>query len=114
MLNKRKIGFIGAGNMGEAMIKGLLQSGASGPENVVVSDVRPDRLNFIQELFDVSVSQQNSDVIDQADLVVLAVKPQIMETVLEKGSSSDQGHAEYCSPCSGKRNGHLSRQTCVR
>jgi pyrroline-5-carboxylate reductase len=82
MLNKRKIGFIGAGNMGEAMIKGLLQSGASGPENVVVSDVRPDRLNFIQELFDVSVSQQNSDVIDQADLVVLAVKPQIMETVL--------------------------------
>jgi pyrroline-5-carboxylate reductase len=82
MLNKRQIGFIGAGNMGEAMIKGLLQSGASRPENVVVSDARPDRLNFIQELFDVSVSQQNSDVIDQADLVVLAVKPQIMETVL--------------------------------
>jgi pyrroline-5-carboxylate reductase len=82
MLNNRQIGFIGAGNMGEAMIKGLLQSGASRPEKVVVSDVRPDRLNFIQELFDVSVSQQNSDVIDQADLVVLAVKPQIMETVL--------------------------------
>ena len=82
MLNDRKIGFIGGGNMAEAMIKGLLHSGASRPENIIVSDVRRDRLNFIKELFEVSVCDQNTDVVKQADLLVLAVKPQIMETVL--------------------------------
>jgi len=82
MLNEKKIGFIGAGNMAEAMIKGLLHGGTSTPQNIVVSDVRPDRLDFIEELFDVSVSEGNPDLVHRADLIVLAVKPQIMETVL--------------------------------
>ncbi len=82
MLNEKKIGFIGAGNMAEAMIKGLLQSGTSKPENIVASDVREDRLSFIHELFEVSVCERNPDVVKRADLVVLAVKPQIMEHVL--------------------------------
>jgi pyrroline-5-carboxylate reductase len=82
MLNGKKIGFVGAGNMAEAMMKGLLHSGVSKPQNVVASDVRKDRLGFIKELFDVSVCEKNEEVVDQADLVVLAVKPQILEPVL--------------------------------
>ena len=82
MLNEKKIGFVGAGNMAEAMMKGLLHSGVSKPQNVVASDVRKDRLGFIKELFDVSVCEKNEDAVDQADIVVLAVKPQILEPVL--------------------------------
>ncbi len=82
MLNEKRIGFIGAGNMAEAMIRGLLHGGASTSENIVVSDVRQDRLDFIQELFDVSVCERNPDTVDRADLIVLAVKPQIMRAVL--------------------------------
>jgi pyrroline-5-carboxylate reductase len=82
MLNEKKVGFIGAGNMAEAMIRGLLQGGASTPGNIIASDVREDRLSFIHELFEVSTCERNSDVVDQSDLVILAVKPQIMETVL--------------------------------
>jgi pyrroline-5-carboxylate reductase len=82
MLNEKRIGFIGAGNMAEAMIRGLLHGGASTSENILVSDVRQDRLDFIQELFDVSVCERNPDTVDRADLIVLAVKPQIMQTVL--------------------------------
>ena len=82
MLNEKKIGFVGAGNMAESMMKGLLQSGVSKPENIVASDVRKDRLSFIKELFDVSVCEKNTDAVDQTDIIVLAVKPQIMETVL--------------------------------
>lgn len=82
MLNEKKIGFVGAGNMAEAMMKGLLHSGVSKPQNIVASDVRKDRLTFIKELFDVSVCEKNTDTVDQADIVVLAVKPQIMEPVL--------------------------------
>ncbi|NIQ39625.1 MAG: pyrroline-5-carboxylate reductase [Proteobacteria bacterium] len=82
MLNEKKVGFIGAGNMAEAMIRGLLQGGASTPGNIIASDVREDRLSFIHELFEVSICEQNSDVVKQSDLVILAVKPQIMKTVL--------------------------------
>jgi pyrroline-5-carboxylate reductase len=82
MLDGKKIGFVGAGNMAEAMIKGLLHSGASRPEDIVASDPRKDRLNFIEELFGISVCEQNPEAVNQADLVILAVKPQIMETVL--------------------------------
>lgn len=82
MLNEKKIGFVGAGNMAEAMIKGLLHSGVSKPQDIVASDVRKDRLGFIKELFDVSVCEKNEDAVDQADIVVLAVKPQILEPVL--------------------------------
>jgi len=82
MLNEKKIGFVGAGNMAEAMMKGLLHSGVSKPQNVVASDVQKDRLGFIKELFDVSVCEKNEDAVDQADIVVLAVKPQILEPVL--------------------------------
>ncbi|MBW2059633.1 MAG: pyrroline-5-carboxylate reductase [Deltaproteobacteria bacterium] len=82
MLNEKKIGFIGAGNMAEAMLKGLLHSGASKPANIIVSDIRQDRLDFIRERFNVSVCKANPDTADQADLLVLAVKPQIMEPVL--------------------------------
>lgn len=82
MLDGKRIGVIGAGNMGEAMIRGLLQSGVSRSEEVLVSDVRQDRLDFLQELFDVGVRKRNPEVVDHVDIVVLAVKPQIMETVL--------------------------------
>ena len=82
MLNEKKIGFVGAGNMAEAMMKGLLHSGVSKPQNVVASDVQKDRLGFIKELFDVSVCEKNEDAVDQADIIVLAVKPQILEPVL--------------------------------
>jgi pyrroline-5-carboxylate reductase len=90
MLKEKKIAFIGGGNMAEAMMRGLLNGSASLPENIVVSDVRQDRLDFIQELFGVLVCEQNPDAVEQSDIVILAVKPQIMETVLlELGSYLD-------------------------
>lgn len=84
MLNDKKIGFIGSGNMGEAMISGLIDSGASEPANIMCSDVREDALKEIETRFGVSTSTSNFEVADSADIIILAIKPQIMVPVLQE------------------------------
>ncbi len=46
MLKEKKIGVIGTGNMGEALISGLLHSRSSTPENIICSDIRKDKLKY--------------------------------------------------------------------
>jgi len=84
MLNNKKIGFIGSGNMGNAMISGLIDSGASQPENIICSDVREDLLQDIEAKFGVRTSTSNTAVAADADIVILAIKPQIMVPVLQE------------------------------
>ena len=84
MLNNKKIGFIGSGNMGNAMISGLIDSGASQPENIICSDVREDLLQDIEAKFGVRTSTSNTAVAADADIVILAIKPQIMVPVLRE------------------------------
>jgi len=84
MLNDKKIGFIGSGNMGEAMIGGLIDSGAAEPANISCSDVREDALKEIEARFGVSTSTSNVEVADSADIIILAIKPQIMVPVLQE------------------------------
>jgi len=84
MLNNKKIGFIGSGNMGVAMISGLIDSGASQPENILCSDVREDLLQEIEAKFGVRTDTSNTAVAKDADIVILAIKPQIMVPVLQE------------------------------
>jgi pyrroline-5-carboxylate reductase len=76
------IAFLGAGNMGEALIRGLLSSDAIAPEQLRASDRRPDRLDELAERYKIETSTDNREVIKGADVVVLAVKPQILDSVL--------------------------------
>jgi pyrroline-5-carboxylate reductase len=78
----KRIAFLGAGNMGEALIKGLLQAGLVRPENLIATDVRADRLAFIQKTYGVEIFSDNRDATAKAEVVILAVKPQVMEEVL--------------------------------
>ncbi len=84
MLNDKKIGFIGSGNMGEAMISGLINSGACKPENIFCSDVRAEKLQEINSKFGVQISTSNTEVATRSDIVILAIKPQIMVPVLQE------------------------------
>jgi pyrroline-5-carboxylate reductase len=78
----KRIAFIGAGNMGEALIKGLLQAGLVRPEDLLATDVRVDRLGYIQKTYGVEVFADNRDATAKAEVLILAVKPQVMEEVL--------------------------------
>ena len=84
MLNDKKIGFIGCGNMGEALISGLVLSGAAKPENIICSDVRQDQLEIIHEKYKIATTTNNLEVIQKAQIVIYATKPQILHTVLKE------------------------------
>lgn len=84
MLFKRKIAFIGAGNMGEALLGGLLKSELTLPENILASDVRPERLEEVKKKWGVGVTTDNRQAVEFADVVVLCVKPQALREVLEE------------------------------
>ena len=79
----KKVGFIGAGNMGEAMINGLIKSALCEPGQIWASDVRVARLRQLKDTYQIHVTEDNIAVFEQADVVVLAVKPQHMDAVLD-------------------------------
>jgi pyrroline-5-carboxylate reductase len=78
-----KVVFIGAGNMAEALIQGMIAGGVCKADRIFVTDVRPERLAFFEKEFRVKGSGENLSAVKNADVVVLAVKPQMMGEVLE-------------------------------
>lgn len=75
------IGFIGAGNMTRSIIGGLVASGYS-PELIVASNPSMEKLLALQDEFGIHITTDNDAVLAFADIVVMAVKPQIMADVL--------------------------------
>jgi len=81
-LDNKKIGFIGAGNMAEALIKGLISSKTISKQNIFASDTNAKRLKYICRTYSVRGLEKNTEAAKSADIIVLAVKPQIMRKVL--------------------------------
>lgn len=79
----KKIGFIGAGNMAGALIKGLLRAGQYAPADVWVSDPVDAQLRRLKRLHKVDFTRDNRELVRQSQTIVLAVKPQVMATVLD-------------------------------
>ncbi|MEJ2601915.1 MAG: pyrroline-5-carboxylate reductase [Gammaproteobacteria bacterium] len=77
------IGFVGGGNMATAIIRGLVTRGVEG-ERLAVSDPSPERRQALAALLgaDTGIGASNEAVADEADVLVLAVKPQVLPTVL--------------------------------
>jgi pyrroline-5-carboxylate reductase len=84
MLNDKKIAIIGTGNMGEALISGLIVSGSSKPKNIICTDVREAKLNDIKKEYGVQITANNIDAVKESDIIVYAVKPQIIAAVLKE------------------------------
>lgn len=76
------IGFIGAGNMAEAIIGAIIASGLAPAENIRISDRDPERLQSVQKAYHISAAGANKEVINACDIIFLAVKPQQMNSVL--------------------------------
>ena len=92
MENKTVIGFIGAGNMAYALIKGLLSDGFEA-KNINVSDANPELLEKRSSELGVTVQPDNVSLLTNSDIVVFAVKPQVLSVVcheLKNKASTDQ------------------------
>jgi len=83
LLKSQKIGFIGAGNMAQAMIKGMLEAQLTTASHLYVANRTPGKLQKLSETFKVNVSQSNEELIEKSDIVILAVKPQDLLAAIE-------------------------------
>ncbi|MBN1366346.1 MAG: pyrroline-5-carboxylate reductase [Dehalococcoidales bacterium] len=79
-----KIAFIGGGNMGEAILKAVLANKLSIPKEITVSDVSEARRKYLKKEYEVAVTSETLAAINSAEVIILAIKPQILTTVLSE------------------------------
>jgi pyrroline-5-carboxylate reductase len=77
----KKLGFIGGGNMAAALVKGLLHAKVP-PSDIIVSDVKTERLAMLSEAHGVKTTIDNHELVKSCDVIVLSVKPQVIDKVL--------------------------------
>jgi pyrroline-5-carboxylate reductase len=82
-MSNQTLGFIGAGNMATALLRGLLESNFVSADRVCASDASAERRATIEADFAIPVHADNRTVIEAADILVVAVKPQVVDSVLD-------------------------------
>lgn len=79
---EQRVTFVGGGSMGEAILKVALDTGLLAPSQVTVSEILPPRRQELAASYGVGVTGDNAQAARRADIVVLAVKPQVLPAVL--------------------------------
>ncbi|RME83341.1 MAG: pyrroline-5-carboxylate reductase [Caldilineae bacterium] len=82
MFENQTISFIGAGNMGEAMIKGILIKELVKPEQILAADPREERRRYLEERYGIRTTPDNRACTREADILVLSIKPQVLPKVM--------------------------------
>ncbi len=80
MLDK-KIAFLGGGNMAEALIKGMLSADVAKSHQMIVADTSPARLDYLKK-YNINPAKSNQEAVREAEVVLLCVKPQVIDAVL--------------------------------
>ena len=101
LLAGKKLSVIGAGNMGEALLRGLLKARALDPADIVATGRRDERLDALRVAYGVQVTQDNAAAVANADVILLAVKPQIMDRVLQDVANQVSANALVISVAAG-------------
>lgn len=76
------IGFIGAGNMGEALLAGMIRGGTIQAQNIIVYDTDKQKRQTILNKYQIKLASDNQDLLNQVNTVILAIKPNIYPIVL--------------------------------
>ena len=97
-----KIGFIGLGNMGGAIIGGIIKSGLFKPEDIIGFDKSMDMAANARDKFHIGIGKNNIDVVKSCDVLVLAVKPQFAREVISEIEKSTSDKTLIISIMAGK------------
>jgi pyrroline-5-carboxylate reductase len=84
MLSGKKLCFLGCGNMGEALVSGLVHSGSAQPADIICTDIREERLEELRGRYGVRTAADNAQAVSQSEIIIYAVKPQLMAEVLKE------------------------------
>jgi pyrroline-5-carboxylate reductase len=82
LLMKKVLGFIGSGNMGQAIMEGIIRAKIFSPETIFVADISEKILEAVSEKYEVRTTTDNNEVAKKADILILAVKPHIYPMVI--------------------------------
>ena len=88
MLKDKKISIIGTGNMGEALVSGLVASGSCKPADMICTDIREDQLKSVKEKYAVITMTSNTEAVKAGEIVIYAVKPQIIASVFRETAAA--------------------------
>lgn len=80
----KRIGFIGAGRMGSALIRGIVSSGFAMPEDIYVHDIVKDAVEALSSKLGINAVESITEIAESVDVIIIAVKPQIVDEVLTK------------------------------
>ncbi len=108
LLKTQKIGFLGAGNMAQAMIKGLIEGGIPA-KNISATNRSEGKLLKLVETFKINAAASNDELIDHCDIIILAVKPQDLLAALEPVTRAFDEHKIVISVAAGIRMEKLER-----
>ena len=78
-----RFAFIGGGNMAEALLKGLIQGLAIDPEQIIATDVLSARRTYLMQAYGIHTSADNLQAVRDSNVIILAVKPQTIPSVLK-------------------------------
>jgi pyrroline-5-carboxylate reductase len=81
---KKTVGFIGCGNMGSAMIRGMVQSKIVAPDQMVVNDRNLGKMKSLNKDLRVQIEKSANNLVKRSDIIFLAVKPNVYSTVLKE------------------------------
>jgi pyrroline-5-carboxylate reductase len=87
-MSNRRVAFLGGGRMGEALVSGLIRSGGRTRDEIMITARREERARDLAERLAVSTTLSNPEAVKWASTLVLTVKPQDMEALLEQISES--------------------------
>lgn len=79
-----KLGFIGCGNMAGAMLSGIIENKVYAPDEIIGADVYAPSRDKVKTAYGIVVTESNKEVVKRADIVVLSVKPQFCEAVMNE------------------------------
>lgn len=81
--SRKRIGIIGVGKMGEALVSGLIRSGMISAKDLCACDIIPERREYIGKAYGIECYPEVSRVVDESDVIILAVRPREVKPLLE-------------------------------
>ncbi|MBD3182906.1 pyrroline-5-carboxylate reductase [Candidatus Poribacteria bacterium] len=86
-MGSENIGFIGVGNMGKALLRGIIGSGLVSVNRVFASDLNRSKLENLAEDLSITAVKDNKDLVHKSDIIILAIKPNVIKAVMSEISA---------------------------
>jgi len=106
----KRIAVLGAGKMGETLIRGWIDAGRVSPEQIVATAAHQSRVDRVAETLGVGVTLDNSEAVAGADLILLCVKPQVADGVLAQVGAQLGGHQMLISILASVTTGYIEKR----